>query len=93
MIEEVLYSQPEIGNNYQVYTGSGMLRIDAELRPGRGDPDAAQQRVVQLLESRGLRAELTWVEHIPRVGGKTRRVRPLADREAVMAAVSLLKRD
>jgi phenylacetate-CoA ligase len=91
VIEEVLYSRPEMGNNYQVYTGGGGLRIDAELRPGRGDPDAARERVIDLLGRRGLRAELTWVGHIPRVGGKTRRVRPLAERDAVMAAVSLLR--
>ena len=91
VIEEVLYSQPEIGNNYQVYFGNGALRIDAELRSGHGDPDTARERVVQQLSRRGLRTELIWVEHIPRIGGKTRRIRPLAEREAVMAATSLLK--
>jgi phenylacetate-CoA ligase len=93
VIEEVLYSQPEMGHNYQIYTSNEVLQIDAELRPGDSDPTGARERVEQLLHRRGLRAELTWVKHIPRVGGKTRRIRPLAERQAVMAAVSLLKQD
>ena len=91
VIEEVLYSQPAMGHNYQVYTGSGVLHIEAELRPGQGDPNAAKEQVEKLLDRRGLRAELTWVEHIPRAGGKTRRIRPLTERETVMATASLLK--
>jgi phenylacetate-CoA ligase len=90
VIEEVLYSQPEMGNNYQVYTGGERLRIEAELR--HGDPDAARARLLDLLRRRGLEAELAWVEHIPRVAGKARRVRPLAERDALMAAASLLRR-
>ena len=93
VIEEVLYSQPEIGHNYQIYFSESGLRIDAELRFDYGDPETAREHVVQQLGRRGLRAELTWVDHIPRIGGKTRRIRPLAERDAVMSAASLLKKD
>jgi phenylacetate-CoA ligase len=90
VIEEVLYSQPEMGNNYQVYTGGERLRIEAELRPG-SNAEAVRTRVLDLLGRRGLHADLAWVGHIPRVAGKTRRVRPLAEREQLMAAASLLR--
>jgi phenylacetate-CoA ligase len=92
VIEDVLYSQPETGNNYQVYTGGGGLQIEAELRPGAREPNAARARILDLLRRRGLDAELAWVEHVPRQGGKTRRVRPLAERDALMTATSLLRR-
>jgi phenylacetate-CoA ligase len=92
IIEEALYAQAEMGNNYQIYLGGERLRIEAELRPGRGDPDDARARVLELLRRRGLEAELVWVEHIPRLAGKTRRVRPLAERDTLMASPSLLRR-
>jgi phenylacetate-CoA ligase len=92
VIEEVLYSQPEMGNNYQIYSGGEPLRIDAELRPGAQEPDAVRARILDQLRQRGLRAELTWVEHVPRLAGKTRRVRPLGEREELMTAASLLRR-
>ncbi len=91
-IEEVLYAQPEMGNNYQVYTAEAGLVIDAEPRRGTADPGPARARILDLLRRRGLQAELRWVEHIPRSGGKTRRVRPLAERDAVMTSPSLLRR-
>ncbi len=90
LIEEVLYSQAEMGNNYQIYAGGPRLRIEAELR--HGEPDAVRARVLDLLRQRGLQAELTWVEHVPRVAGKTRRVRPLDERERLMGEASLLRR-
>jgi hypothetical protein len=90
LIEEALFSQPETGNNYQVYAGGGRLRIDAEWA-GPGDQEAVAGRVLGRLPP-GLRAEIHWVEHIPRTGGKTRRVRPLADRDEVMRSPSLLRR-
>lgn len=92
VIEEVLYAQPEMGNNYQVYSGGERLRIEAELRPGARDPDALRTRILDQLRARGLQADLAWVEHVPRLGGKTRRVRPLAERDGLMAAASLLRR-
>lgn len=91
MIEDVLFSQPEMGGNYQIYTAGDRLLIDAELRDGAGGA-AARDRILGILQSRGLRAELNWVAHIPRTGGKTRRVRPLAEREQVMASTSPLAR-
>jgi phenylacetate-CoA ligase len=91
-IEEVLYSQPEMGNNYQVYTGGERLRIEAELRRGSPGADVAQARILERLHQRGLNADLAWVEHIPRVAGKTRRIRPLTERETLMSAASLLRR-
>jgi phenylacetate-CoA ligase len=91
VVEEVLYSQPEMGHNYQVYVGGARLRIDAELRPGGRDPDAVRVRILDLLRRRGLEADLEWVPHIPRVAGKARRVRQLAERAEVMAAESLLR--
>jgi phenylacetate-CoA ligase len=93
VIEEVLYAQREMGNNYQLYTGGARLRIDAELQPGTGAPDAVRDRILDLLRQRGVQAELFWVEHVPRLAGKSRRVRPLAEREGLMAAPSLLRRD
>jgi phenylacetate-CoA ligase len=87
-IEEVLFAQPEMGDNYQVYVEGDRFRIEAEAGPG--DAEAARVRIVEVLRQRGLQADLAWVEHIPRVGGKTRRVRPLADREQVMMAPCLL---
>ena len=93
MIEEVLYSQPEMGNNYQIYAAeAGRLLIDAEWRGGAADPEASRARILNVLGQRGLHAELSWVEHIPRTAGKTRRIRPLADRERVMASPSLLRK-
>lgn len=93
MIEEVLYSQPEMGNNYQVYTADGgRLLIDAEWRGGAADREATRGRIMNVLGQRGLRAELAWVDHVPRTAGKTRRVRLLAERERVMASASLLRK-
>jgi phenylacetate-CoA ligase len=91
VVEEVLYSQSEMGNNYQIYTGGAFLRIEAEGRRG-GNLEAARARILDQLRQRGLQAELAWVEHVPRVAGKTRRVRPLAEREPLMATASLLRR-
>lgn len=93
VIEDVLYSQAEMGNNYQVYTAGNRLLIDAELRRGLSGGAAARRRILGALAERGLAAELDWVEHIPRIGGKTRRVRPLAERQSVMASASLLRRN
>ena len=92
VIEEVLYSQPEMGNNYQIYTGGERLQIEAELRRGAREPDAARARILDLLRRHGLRVDLTWVAHVPRLAGKTRRVRPLAERDGLMGAASLLRR-
>jgi phenylacetate-CoA ligase len=91
LIEEALYSQPEVGNNYQAYVAHDRLVIDAELCSSTGDGEAARQRVLDLLAKRGLKADLEWVEHIPRTGGKSRRIRPLAERKQVMASSSLLR--
>jgi phenylacetate-CoA ligase len=84
-IEQVLYSQPEVGGNYQIYADQGRLLIDVETR---GDPAGVLERTREQLARMGLRAELNRVEHIPRTGGKTRRVRPLAERDNVMAAAA-----
>ena len=93
MIEEVLYTQPEMGNNYQVYTADGgRLLIDAEWRGGAADRETTRGRILSVLAQRGLHAELAWVDHVPRTAGKTRRVRPLADRDKVMASASLLRK-
>jgi phenylacetate-CoA ligase len=91
LIEEVLYAQVNMGNNYQVYTDGPSLLVEAEWR-GAGDRAAVRQRIMDLLRQRGVQADLTWVEHIPRVGGKTRRIRPLAERESLMASPSLLRK-
>jgi phenylacetate-CoA ligase len=90
VIEEVLYLQPEMGNNYQIYTAGERLLIDAELRRG-ADGGLARARILDLLRKRGLVVELTWVERIPRSGAKTRRVRPLAERDQVMGSASPLR--
>lgn len=92
MIEEVLYSQPEMGHNYQIYTDGGTLLIEAEFRGAAEAVAAARQRIAATLAQRGLTCEVRAVEHLPRAGGKTRRVRPLADREEVMRQPSLLRR-
>lgn len=92
-IEEVLFSQPEMGHNYQIYTDGGKLIIDAEFRAAEAETAAARQRIESALRARGLACEVRAVEHIPRAGGKTRRVRPLGDREEVMRQSSLLRRD
>ena len=76
-----------------VYTADGgRLLIDAEWRGGSADPETTRGRILNVLGQRGLRAELAWVDHVPRTAGKTRRVRPLADRERVMASASLLRK-
>jgi phenylacetate-CoA ligase len=92
VIEEVLYSQSEMGNNYQLYVGGERLRIEAELRRGAHRPDEARGRILDQLRRRGLEADLAWVEHVPRLAGKSRRVRPLAERDGLMAAASLLRK-
>jgi phenylacetate-CoA ligase len=85
LIEDVLYSQPEMGHNYQIYTDGPRLLVEGELRPGcRDDAGQVRGRIEAALAQRKLTAEFRWVERIPRTGGKTRRVRPLADRDQVM---------
>jgi phenylacetate-CoA ligase len=91
VIEEALYSQPEVGNNYQVYADQGGLLVEAECRAAADGREAARQRILGLLRQRGLQAKLAWVDHIPRTGGKTRRIRPLSERGQVMASASLLR--
>jgi len=89
-VEEVLYRQAEMGGNYQIYLDGGALRIEAELAPAAaesnlpGAAEAARRRIRELLAGRGITADVTWVEHIPRTGGKTRRLRPLSERPLVM---------
>lgn len=90
MVEEVLYRQPEVGGNYQIYVDDDRLLIDAEFRTGFADADSAKQRIEQILAERKLPAELNWVAHIPRTGGKTRRMRPLNQRDEVMSQSSML---
>ena len=89
LIEEMLYSQPEMGNNYQIYVDGAELLIEAE--GGTGAGDAARDRILAKLRQHGIAASLRWVEHIPRVGGKTRRIRALSEREQIMNAPSLLQ--
>jgi phenylacetate-CoA ligase len=91
-IEEVLYRQPELGGNYQIYTAGPKLLIDAELRSGVSVGEPAKTRIEHALVERGLPAEVRWIEHIPRTGGKTRRLRPLGERDEVMKQTSMLKR-
>lgn len=91
-IEEVLYSQAEVGGNYQIYITDDKLLVDAELRRGTDDGGPAKKRIEKLLGQRGLEAEVNWVEHIPRTGGKTRRIRPIADREDLGNQPSALRR-
>ncbi|MFQ5733795.1 MAG: phenylacetate--CoA ligase family protein [Planctomycetaceae bacterium] len=91
MIEEVLFAQSEMGGNYQIYSDGNSLLVEAELRTGAGDGRPAKQRIEDMLAERGLQAELRWVEHIPRTGGKTRRIRPLTDRDDVMRQPSILR--
>jgi phenylacetate-CoA ligase len=84
-IEEVLYSIPEMGGNYQIYLGSEQtLVIDVELNCPIERTGAALERIrrelVPVLERFGHRGELHAVAFIPRSGGKTRRIRPLRDR-------------
>jgi len=86
-IEQALYSQPEMGNNYQIYTSPSGLLIEAE-----GGSDEARARILESLARQGIAAELRWVEHVPRTFGKTRRIRPLSDRDRVMQTPSLLRR-
>ena len=90
MIEDVLYAQPEVGGNYQIYTAENQLLIEAEPR-GNAGLDAAKIRIEGLLAGRRLLAELRWTNHIPRTGGKTRRIRPLAERDELMRQASMLR--
>jgi phenylacetate-CoA ligase len=85
-IEDVLYNQPEMGGNYQIYHQGegGKLRVDVELSCEPAKRGEVLERLHEQLARLNLPIELTWVEHIPRTGGKTRRIRPLADRERVM---------
>lgn len=93
MIEQVLFAQTEMGGNYQIYTDGNRLLIDAELRAGTDDGGPAKERIENILGERGLQTELHWVEHIPRIGGKTRRIRPLEEREQFMGLPSILKQE
>ena len=55
--------------------------------PGCTDADGAVRGAIEsALAQRGLKAEVRWIDHIPRTGGKTRRVRPLTDRDQVMSS-------
>lgn len=91
MVEDVLYAQPEMGGNYQLYTDGPRLLVEAEPRAGAGDEAEAARRIAAGLSARGLTAEVRWVAHIPRTGGKTRRLRPLADRDRLMSQPCLLR--
>jgi phenylacetate-CoA ligase len=89
-IEDVLFSERAVGGNYQLYTTEKGLQIEAELaEAAAGEP--ARRRILEILGGRGIQAELNWVEHIPRTGGKTRRVRPLCERDTVMAERCVLQ--
>ena len=92
MIEDVLYSQSEMGGNYQIYTDGGSLRIEAEMADVAGSGNAGRQRNRRDVSRRGIQADLVCVDHIPRTGGKTRRNRPASDRDAVMAERCVLRR-
>jgi len=89
-IEEVLYSQSEMGANYQIYIVESGLRIEAELAEGVDDGEPTRKRILNILKDRGIKAELEWVEHIPRTGGKTRRVRPFSQQSETMAQPCVL---
>jgi phenylacetate-coenzyme A ligase PaaK-like adenylate-forming protein len=91
MIEGILFAQSETGGNYQIYTDGNRLLVEAEFRTG--DADLARQRIERQLAERGVQAELRWVEHIPRTGGKTRRIRPITERDDVMRQESILRRN
>jgi phenylacetate-CoA ligase len=93
LIEEMLYSRAEIGGNYQIYTDSDKLLIDAELRRGTIDGRAAKASIEDRLAEHGVHAELRWVEHVPRTGGKTRRIRPLVERGDFMSQSSARQRN
>jgi phenylacetate-CoA ligase len=90
LIEEVLFSQLEMGGNYQIYTTDSGLRIEAELAAG-AKGERASNTIVEQLKQRGITAELAWVDHIPRTGGKTRRVRPIAERQRVMSESCIVR--
>jgi phenylacetate-CoA ligase len=89
-IEDVLFNESAVGGNYQLYTTEKGLRIEAELAD-QAAAEVAHHRILEVLGGRGIKAELTWVDHIPRTGGKTRRIRPLAERDTVMAERCVLK--
>ncbi|MGE0608138.1 MAG: phenylacetate--CoA ligase family protein [Pirellulales bacterium] len=91
MVEDVLYAQPEMGGNYQLYTVGPRLLIDAEPRGSAGELTAAADRIVAALAQRGVTAELRWTPHIPRAGGKTRRLRPFDTRDWLMSQPCLLQ--
>jgi len=93
MIEDVLFAQPAMGGNYQIYTDGNRLLIEAERRGANADGKSAKRHIEQILTERGLQAELCWVAHIPRTGGKTRRIRPIAEREEFMRQPSMLHPD
>jgi phenylacetate-CoA ligase len=91
MIEDVLYGHAEMGGNYQIYAGGGALRIEAERAADAPASESARKNILEALSRRGIQADLAWVEHIPRTGGKTRRIRPLEDRNAVMSERCVLQ--
>lgn len=91
LIEDVLYRQVEVGGNYQIYTDGTEVRIEAEFVGEEPAKDEAGRRILEALAGQGVSADLAWVEHIPRVGGKTRRLRPLADRDEVMQQRCVLR--
>jgi len=94
-IENLLYALPEMGGNYQLYHEAERLVIDAELASG-ANAEASRAKLLVLLAKlpflASFQVEMNWVEHIPHAAGKTRRIRPLADRTEVMAQASLLRR-
>jgi hypothetical protein len=51
------------------------------------------EQLRQDLERQQVQAEVVAVEHIPRIAGKARRVRPWSEREQLMTATSLLRRE
>jgi hypothetical protein len=79
-----------MGGNYQIYLSDQGLRIEAELAP-KAQGEAAHTRIIELLGKRGITADLHWVAHIPRTGGKTRRIRPLSEREKVNSEACVLR--
>jgi len=91
MIEDVLYAHDAVGGNYQIYTAADGLLIEAELTPGT-DGQSAKDAIISTLALRGVAADLNLVDHIPRTGGKTRRIRPIVERDALMRQESMIQK-
>lgn len=80
-LEELLYQLPEVGHNYQFWVSEEKLVIELEVEMGVEPGDEIAEKIADHMQFyTDVPVVVEIVDHIPRTGGKTRRVRPLSEK-------------